>query len=271
MRADGDDRSITDLMCDLLIEAVTGLPMTRTEDPPPAIGPGRLGSDPPDPDPDTWNPTDPGMPDPYPDSWAPPQLIPSPPRWRIPAKVEVQVVISAATLLGLDDAPCLLRGYGAIPVEVARDIVDNATSTTLRGLFADPVVGDGVFGPVLRGRVTPVRPLPRSTLPTLRWPDPRHRPRQRGPRWWPHQRRQRARVGQEPARGQRPPRSDRQRRHWAATRRRPRHVAGKRAERHLDHADGAQLPDGTTTGPRRRQPTDDNSGAVAIARQARTA
>jgi hypothetical protein len=61
------------------------------------------------------------------------------------ADVEVQVVISAATLLGLDDQPGLLRGYGAVPAAVVRDIVDGADSngsrTALRALFADPVDG----------------------------------------------------------------------------------------------------------------------------------
>ncbi|MGI8675636.1 MAG: hypothetical protein ACR2JT_01725, partial [Nocardioidaceae bacterium] len=148
LRGEGDERSITDLMCDLLIEAVTGLPMKRSAGGIPAVTATALSNaDPPDPDPDPWDPADVSVPDPYPESWQPPGALighpplPSPPRWRIPAKVEVQVVISAATLLGLDDAPCLLRGYGTIPGEVARDIVDNATSTTLRGLFADPVDG----------------------------------------------------------------------------------------------------------------------------------
>jgi len=140
LRNEGDERSIADLMCDVLIESVTGVPLRRLEagvDPPPrplaAPDPA-----PPDPDPD---PQDTCVSDPYPGSWSTPEPTTTPPRWRVPTKAEVQVVISAATLLGLDDAPALLRGYGAIPVGVAHDIVDNATSTTLRGLFADPVDG----------------------------------------------------------------------------------------------------------------------------------
>ena len=142
LRAEGDERSLSDLMCDLLIESVTGLPMTPTDGTPAGImtiGAAEPGGDRPDPDP--WEP---GIPDPYPDSWAPRDIavLGSPPTsWRLAMKTEVQVVISAATLLGLDDAPCLLRGYGAIPVGVAREIVDNASNTTLRGLFADPVDG----------------------------------------------------------------------------------------------------------------------------------
>ena len=68
-----------------------------------------------------------------------------PPARRLPGSVEVQVVISAATLLGLDDQPGMLRGYGAIPADVIADIVDTAESsgarTTLRGLLCDPVDG----------------------------------------------------------------------------------------------------------------------------------
>jgi len=56
-------------------------------------------------------------------------------------RVEMQIVMSAATLLGLDDEPALLRGYGAIPASVAREIADAADHTALRGLFCDPVDG----------------------------------------------------------------------------------------------------------------------------------
>ena len=48
------------------------------------------------------------------------------------ANVELQVVMSAETLLGLDDEPALLRGpggmaaYGPIAAEVAREIADVA-------------------------------------------------------------------------------------------------------------------------------------------------
>ena len=70
-----------------------------------------------------------------------------PPRWRLPASVELQVVMSAETLLGLDDEPALLRGpgglaaYGPIAADVAREIADGAARRTLIGLFADPVDG----------------------------------------------------------------------------------------------------------------------------------
>jgi len=140
MRADGDERSLQELMCDQLVESITGHPMTRpgdrTSPPPPTI----RSTDPPEPDPDPW---DVSVPEPYDDDVGPPatKSPPSKPQRRVPAKVEVQVVISAATLLGLDDEPALLRGYGAIPRKVVDEVVDSAESTVLRGLFCDPVDG----------------------------------------------------------------------------------------------------------------------------------
>ena len=65
--------------------------------------------------------------------------------WQLRHDVEVQVVISLATLLGLDDRPGMLRGYGAVPAATILDIVDAAeasgATTGLRGLFCDPVDG----------------------------------------------------------------------------------------------------------------------------------
>jgi len=75
-----------------------------------------------------------------PPAHAPPARSP-----RLPLAAEVQVVISAATLLGLDDQPGMLRGYGAVPVSVIRDIVSSAQAggapTTLRALLCDPFDG----------------------------------------------------------------------------------------------------------------------------------
>ena len=55
------------------------------------------------------------------------------------------MVISASTLLGLDDEPGMLGGYGAIPSEVLHDILNNSDSTgvtaRLRELFCDPADG----------------------------------------------------------------------------------------------------------------------------------
>jgi hypothetical protein len=65
--------------------------------------------------------------------------------WRQGHDVEVQVVISLATLLGLDDEPGMLRGYGAVTAATVLDIVEAAeaagATTGLRGLFCDPVDG----------------------------------------------------------------------------------------------------------------------------------
>lgn len=76
----------------------------------------------------------------------PGDLPPSrPPDRRLPVGVELQVVVSAAALLGLTDDPALLRGYGAVPREVVADLIDAARATgaltSLRGLFCDPVDG----------------------------------------------------------------------------------------------------------------------------------
>jgi len=57
-------------------------------------------------------------------------------------RVEVQVVFAASTLMGVDDAPAMLRGYGAIPAELGRQIADDpAADPVLRRLVCDPVDG----------------------------------------------------------------------------------------------------------------------------------
>lgn len=57
-------------------------------------------------------------------------------------RVEVQVVMAASTLLGVDDAPATLRGYGAIPAELAHRIADDPDADpVLRRLICDPVDG----------------------------------------------------------------------------------------------------------------------------------
>ena len=102
-----------------------------------------LWSDPPPPDaepePPHWlDPDDPGLPG------APPP-VPPPPRWRLPLNVELQVVISAATLLGLDREPGLLRGVGAVPAEVVDELVADAGAAGARGavrrMLCDPIDG----------------------------------------------------------------------------------------------------------------------------------
>lgn len=51
---------------------------------------------------------------------------------------QVRVTVSAGTLLGLDDAPGVLAGYGPVPAEVARTL---AADGTWRRLVTDPVTG----------------------------------------------------------------------------------------------------------------------------------
>ena len=189
MRGEGDERSLDELMADLLVELVSGTAMQRSDRP---VGswsnpdgfepwlwsqPPRRPVDDPPPDDPAWDgyldftadrgpdedtsAADSAEPDhavaaddpdrsrlPAADgirehpAHAPPS---SESTWRLPTRVEVQVVISAATLLGLDSAPGLLRGYGAVPAWVLHDLVDSAAATgartTLRGLFCDPVDG----------------------------------------------------------------------------------------------------------------------------------
>ncbi len=84
-------------------------------------------------------PTSPDPPDP-PDPPPGRQWPPGP-----PVNVELQIVISAATALGLDREPGLLRGYGAIPVDLVEEILDTAQhtegATCIRRLLCDPVDG----------------------------------------------------------------------------------------------------------------------------------
>lgn len=51
----------------------------------------------------------------------------------------LQVTIGAGSLLGLDDSPGLLAGYGPIPAELAREI---ATDATWQALFTDASTGE---------------------------------------------------------------------------------------------------------------------------------
>jgi hypothetical protein len=53
-------------------------------------------------------------------------------------RANLNVTMSITTLLGFDDAPADLAGYGAITAEVAREI---ATDATWRRLLTDPVTG----------------------------------------------------------------------------------------------------------------------------------
>ena len=62
-------------------------------------------------------------------------------------RTSLQVTVGAGTLLGLDDLPGELAGYGPIPADLAREL---ALDATWRRILTDP--SDGTF--VERGRVT---------------------------------------------------------------------------------------------------------------------
>jgi hypothetical protein len=147
-RHDGDERSLDAIMYDHIYESILASMPVAGPDPRPtpdpagsveAAGSGVSSCDLDDPGPD----------DPAQDSYAAdpaPDL--SPPRrpW-VPRRrwVEAQVVMSASTLVGLDEQPALLRGYGAIPAEIARQIADTSSDdparVQLRRLFCEPTDG----------------------------------------------------------------------------------------------------------------------------------
>jgi hypothetical protein len=56
--------------------------------------------------------------------------------------VEVAVVVGADTLLGIDDEPGHLHGYGPIPAATARDLIARPERAWLRRLFSRPDSGD---------------------------------------------------------------------------------------------------------------------------------
>lgn len=125
MRADGDGRSIRALMCDTLVERVTGVAVL----PDPVIPDASPGRD--------RCPDSPGSPSGSASAAAGASGVGS----RMAARVELQVVIGASTLLGVDDAPVLLRGYGAISASVARQLVESSQDLWWRRLVCDPVDG----------------------------------------------------------------------------------------------------------------------------------
>ncbi len=137
LRADGDDRSLASLRCDLLVRATTGADPSLLLA---SVGEPQHPSSSPDDDP---HPTDAAW-DRYtltgvkretdkPTSEQPisPRPTTHPTAMPLPATVELQVVIAASTLLGLDQEPAMLRGYGAIPAAVAAQIVDSAKHADL--------------------------------------------------------------------------------------------------------------------------------------------
>lgn len=64
--------------------------------------------------------------------------VPTGGRWS-GSRPHVLLTMAAPTLLGLDDRPCHLEGYGYLPAEVARAIAGRGG--TLRRLFTDPATG----------------------------------------------------------------------------------------------------------------------------------
>jgi uncharacterized protein DUF222/HNH endonuclease len=67
------------------------------------------------------------------------------PAW-VPEPVAVNLVLSDETLLGGDNSPAVMEGYGPIPARVARDLVDAAVTderskATLRRLYRHPQSG----------------------------------------------------------------------------------------------------------------------------------
>jgi hypothetical protein len=64
----------------------------------------------------------------------------------VPEPVAVNLVLSDETLLGGDNSPAVIEGYGPIPASVARDLVDAAVTderskATLRRLYRHPQSG----------------------------------------------------------------------------------------------------------------------------------
>ena len=122
-RAGGGERSADQRRADALVDlARTALTDPQTDGP--AAGPAitRLAPVPPVPQ-------------------APPRLVPRRPVTRLARghgqRPAVQVTIAASTLMGLDDQPCELDGYGAITAAMARRIAADPTATWRRLLTDD--------------------------------------------------------------------------------------------------------------------------------------
>ncbi|MDQ2882815.1 MAG: 13E12 repeat family protein [Actinomycetota bacterium] len=110
----------------------------------------------------------------------------------------MSVIVPITMLLGLDDQPGELVGYGPIPAELARQI---AADDTWRRLLCDPVSGALLD----HGRATYTPPAGlaefvrardvycRNPICGHRRPRPHHRLSPRRPRRWDHQRTQPAR------------------------------------------------------------------------------
>ena len=138
-RTQGDGRTLDQLRFDLLVTATTSgyLPVAAAVLPvPPGCSPGR---------PDAAAPPSPqGAPGDGPADGADRQVAAGRPwftsEWP-QVRVNIDVTVSAETLMGLDEAAGTLRGYGPIPAEAVRDLVTH-------GVFRCVVV-DGTHGTVL--------------------------------------------------------------------------------------------------------------------------
>jgi hypothetical protein len=148
-RHDGDLRSLDAIMFDQVYETLASY---RAEvEPGPDADSGAAGGGAADRSPALalLAPTDLDADDPAQDTYADTGTTPAAPirhLTRRQRRVEAQVVIGATTLLGLDEQPALLRGYGAIPAEIARRIADTSQDDSpsrilLRRLVCDPEDG----------------------------------------------------------------------------------------------------------------------------------
>lgn len=137
-RAAGDPRSLNQLRVDTFLDRLTaGTTATRTGTS--RTGTSRTHGETPDTGPDTaadgTTPArggDPG--DPSDDNTAGDNTD------RPARRVNLNLVVSAATVLGLDTTPGMLTGYGHISPAVVRDILDGP-DTWIRRLVADPLDG----------------------------------------------------------------------------------------------------------------------------------
>jgi Domain of unknown function (DUF222) len=155
-RAAGDDRTLDQLRADHALNLLTG---RRTDAPARAHAGagvdttagvdgrgGQAGTDAdgtasqeaPQ-DPDAVRVAGPGLPPRPPPADAATVRTPGqPPGEARPVSAQVQVTVAAATLLGLDDEPAELAGYGPISAEAARELARDAT---WRRLLTDPTTG----------------------------------------------------------------------------------------------------------------------------------
>ncbi|MCC3303172.1 HNH endonuclease [Arthrobacter sp. zg-Y895] len=133
-QAAGDPRSVGQLRADILTSLLTGAPVTRHDAPDPST------------------PQAPQAPHRRRAGHGRPVSEPTPPGTGAGARTEVMVLVNADTLLGLDDQPAELNGYGPISAETARRLAENATHLT--GLVQDRATGD-ILGVGKRRRIPP--------------------------------------------------------------------------------------------------------------------